>query len=106
MIYLFQTSTEAPLNFAEDATKKIAEAAEQRIAMVFRLLRKAPLLRNVPTSTGIKDVSVYGDVTVSTEHSYARSIPLSLQCSKNGKILPLSDAETSLILAGIPNSCF
>ena len=96
-LHLLQKSSESPDNFAESAVKRISQAEEPRTAMVFRLLRKG--------SPDNRKSERYLSIENTAEHSYARSIPLSLQCSRSGKVLPLSEAETSLFVTGVPNSC-
>ena len=88
------------MHFAESAMRRIAEAEEPRTTIVFRLLRKTPLHRNV-----LRERSFANNDPPSPEHFTSRGGSLSLQCSKNGKVLPLSYAETSLFLGGVPNSC-
>jgi hypothetical protein len=92
-LHLKQNSTDCPDNFAESAMKRISQAEEPRTAVVFRLLRK-----------GSPEKRKSSERYLNIENT-ARSINLALQCSKSGKVLPLSEAETSLFVTGVPNSC-
>jgi hypothetical protein len=92
-LHVQQNSIDTPENFAESAMKRISQAEEPRTAIVFRLLRKGSPEKR-------KSSEKYSNI-----ENTARSIPLALQCSKSGKVLPLSEAETSLFVTGVPNSC-